>query len=74
MRASKEIQKAIKKANADAATGELKCFPKEEVIAAMIGIPIPAKSIIVANDNILFPTVMLVFFLIVLAESLFFKK
>ena len=33
------MQKAMKKANADAATGELKCFPKEEVIAAMIGIP-----------------------------------
>ena len=66
------MQKAIKKANVDAAAGELKCFPKEEVIAAMIGIPIPAKSIIVANDNILFPPVMLVFFLTVLAKSLFF--
>jgi hypothetical protein len=52
----------MKKLNADAATGELKCFPKEEVIAAMIGIPIPAKSIIVANDNILFPPIILVFF------------
>ena len=69
--ASKAIQKANKKANADAAIGELKCFPKEEVIAAMIGIPIPAKSIIVANDNILPPPVIFVFFSIIFVKNLF---
>ena len=72
--ASKAIQKAIKKANADAATGEFKCFPKEEVIAAMIGIPIPAKSIIVANDSILPPLVMFVFFSIMSVRNLLLKK
>ena len=69
--ASKAIQKAIKKAKADAATGELKCLPKEEVIAAMIGIPIPAKSIIVANDSILPPLVTFVFFSIIFVKNLF---
>ena len=70
IRVSKAIQKAIKKANADAATGELKYFPKEEVIAAMMGIPIPAKSIIVANDSILPPLVIFVFFPIILVKNL----
>ncbi len=72
--ASKAIQKAIKKANADAAIGEFKCFPKEEVIAAMIGIPIPAKSIIVANDSILPPLVIFVFFSIISVRNLLVKK
>ena len=63
------MQKAIKKANADAATGELKCFPKEAVIAAMIGIPIPAKSIIMANDSILPPLVMFFFVPIILVRN-----
>ena len=71
VRANKAIQKAVKKAKADAATGELKCFPKEEVIAAMMGIPIPAKSIIVANDSILPPVVIFVFFSIILVKILF---
>ena len=71
IRASKAIQKAIKKANAEAAIGEPKCFPKEEVIAAMMGIPIPAKSIIVANDSILPPLVIFVFFPIILVNNLF---
>ena len=71
VRANKAIQKAVKKAKADAATGELKCFPKEEVIAAMMGIPIPAKSIIVANDSILPPVVIFVFFPIILVKNLF---
>ena len=71
IRASKAMQKAVKKANADAATGELKCFPKAEVIAAMIGIPIPAKSIIVANGSILPPLVMFVFFPIIPVKDLF---
>jgi hypothetical protein len=61
-RASKAMQKAIKKAKADAATGEPRCFPKEEVIAAITGIPIPAISIIVANDIILSPLCMFIFF------------
>tara|TARA_B100000579_G_scaffold255875_1_gene210618 strand:- start:318 stop:605 length:288 start_codon:yes stop_codon:yes gene_type:complete len=74
IRASKAMQKAVKKANADAATGELKCFPKAEVIAAMIGIPIPAKSIIVANDSILPPLVMFVFFPIILVRNLFVEQ
>ena len=69
-RAIKAMQKAIKKAKADAAVGELKCLPKEEVIAAIIGIPIPAKSIIVANDSILPPIDMLVFFFINLVKNL----
>ena len=69
--ASKAMQKAIKKANADAATGEFKCWPKEEVIAAIIGIPIPAKSIITENDNILPPLVMIVFFFIISVRNLF---
>ena len=71
--ASKAMQKAIKKANADAATGEFKCWPKEEVIAAIIGIPIPAKSIITENDNILPPLVMIVFFFIISVTNLFAK-
>ena len=71
--ASKAMQKAIKKANADAATGEFKCWPKEEVIAAIIGIPIPAKSIITENDNILPPLVMIVFFFIISVRNLFAK-
>ena len=71
--ASKAMQKAIKKANADAATGEFKCLPKEEVIAAIIGIPIPAKSIITENDNILPPLVMIVFFFIISVTNLFAK-
>ena len=71
IRASKAIQKAIKKANPEAATGEPKCFPKEEVIAAMIGIPIPAKSIIMVNDSILPPLVIFVFFPIILVKNLF---
>ena len=70
-RAIKAMQKAIKKAKADAAMGELKCLPKEEVIAAIIGIPIPAKSIIVANDSILPPLVMFVFFPIIPVKNLF---
>ena len=74
IRASKAMQKAVKKANADAATGELKCFPKAEVIAAMIGIPIPAKSIIVAKDSILPPLVMFVFFPIILVRNLFVEQ
>ena len=74
VRANKAIQKAVKKAKADAATGELKCFPKEEVIAAMMGIPIPAKSIIVANDSILPPLLIFVFFSIVLAKNLFVEQ
>ena len=74
IRASKAMQKAIKKANADAATGELKCFPKEEVIAAITGIPIPAKSIIVANDSMLPPLVIFVFLSIIRFEKLFFSN
>ncbi len=74
IRASKAMQKAVKKANADAATGELKCFPKAEVIAAMIGIPIPAKSIIVANDSMLPPLVMFVFLSIIRFENLFLSN
>ncbi len=69
--AIKEIEKAIKKAHADAAIGELKYFPKDAVIAAMMGIPIPAKSIIVANDSILPPLVIFVFFSIILVKNLF---
>ena len=72
-RAIKAMQKAIKKAKADAAMGELKCLPKEEVIAAIIGIPIPAKSIITENDNILPPLVMIVFFFIISVRNLFAK-
>tara|TARA_Y100001968_G_scaffold158306_1_gene144742 strand:- start:219 stop:425 length:207 start_codon:yes stop_codon:yes gene_type:complete len=68
------MQKAIKKAKADAAIGELKCLPKEDVMAAIIGIPIPAKSIIVANDSILPPPVVFVFFPIISAKNLFVKK
>ena len=64
IRASKAMQKAIKKAKVDAATGEPRCFPKEEVIAAMIGIPIPAMSITVANDIILSPPFIFIFFFI----------
>ena len=74
IRASKAMQKAVKKANADAATGELKCLPKAEVIAAMIGIPIPAKSIIVANDSMLPPLVMFVFLSIIRFENLFLSN
>ena len=51
-------------AKVDAATGEPRCFPKEEVIAAMIGIPIPAMSITVANDIILSPPFIFIFFFI----------
>ena len=68
------MQKAVKKAKADAATGELKCFPKAEVIAAMIGIPIPAKSIIVANESMLPPLVMFVFLSIIRFENLFLSN
>ena len=74
IRASKAIQKAVKKANADAATGELKCFAKEDAIAAMTGIPIPTKSIIVANDSILSPMVMFVFFPIIWVRNLFVEQ
>ena len=58
------MQKAIKKAKADAATGEFRCFPKEAFIAAKIGIPIPAKSMIEAYDSIFPPAVIFVFFFI----------
>ena len=44
---------------------------KAEVIAAMIGIPIPAKSIIVANDSMLPPLVIFVFLSIIRFEKLF---
>ena len=71
IRAIKATQKAIKKAKADAAAGEFKCFPKEEVIAAMMGIPIPAKSIIVANDSILPPLVIFVFVSNILSKTFF---
>ena len=74
IRAIKAMQKAVKKAKADAATGELKCFPKAEVIAAMIGIPIPAKSIIVANDSMLPPLVIFVFLSIIRFETLFLSN
>ena len=63
--ANSAIQKAIKKAKADAATGELRCFPKEAFIAAKIGIPIPAKSMIEAYDSIFPPAVISVFFFII---------
>ena len=63
--ANSAIQKAIKKAKADAATGELRCFPKEAFIAAKIGIPIPAKSMIEAYDSIFPPEVISVFFFII---------
>ena len=69
IRANKEMQRAIKKAKADAAMGELRCFPKEAFIAAKIGIPIPAISIIVANDNILTPPAMFDFFSIILTKT-----
>ena len=54
--------KSYKKAKADAATGEFRCFPNEAFIAAKIGIPIPAKSMIEAYDSIFPPAVILVFF------------
>ena len=64
--ANNAMQKAIKKAKADAATGEFRCFPKEAFIAAKIGIPIPAKSMIEAYDSIFPPAVIFVFFFITL--------
>ena len=64
IRAIKATQKATKKAMADAAAGEVKWFPKEEVIAAIIGTPIPAMSIIMANDIISpFPFMINFFFI-----------
>jgi len=74
IKASKAIQKAVKKAKAVAATGDPKCFPKEEVIAAMMGIPIPAKSIIVANVSILPPVVIFVFFPIISVKNLLVEQ
>ena len=67
--ANNAMQNATKKAKADAATGEFRCFPKEAFIAAKIGIPIPAKSMIVANDSILPPAVILVFFFIIFLQT-----
>ena len=64
IKAIKAMQKATKKANADAAAGEFKCFPKEEVIAAIIGTPIPAMSMITANDIISPLLLMFIFFFI----------
>ena len=58
-------KEAIKKAKADAATGEFRCFPNEAFIAAKIGIPIPAKSMIEAYDSIFPPAVIFVFFFII---------
>ena len=68
--ANSAIQKAIKKAKADAATGEFRCFPNEAFIAAKIGIPIPAKSMIEAYDSIFPPAVILVFFFIIFMNFL----
>ena len=70
--ANSAIQKAIKKATADAATGEFRCFPNEAFIAAKIGIPIPAKSMIEANDSI-FPPAVLSVFLFIIFKNFFIK-
>ena len=69
--ANSAIQKAIKKAKADAATGEFRCFPNEAFIAAKIGIPIPAKSMIEAYDSIFPPAVISVFFFIIFINFIF---
>ncbi len=62
--ANSAIQNAIKKAKADAATGEFRYFPNEAFIAAKIGIPIPAKSMVKEYDSIFPPAVILFFFII----------